>query len=317
MTKKIIIILSLIFVFSLVGAFIAYSATDGVDYNKKIEVNYEQIFSTNQVNQINISSTSSNINLILTDSDEIKVDYYGSLQCFICHISNKMVAKKTDGTITFKTNDYMFGFIFNNNVKMDVYFPKSYQENLYLNTVSGDLKVEDLTLGDLKIYTTSGNISMNDLNIASGKMSSVSGDIDLNQINATETLTVSTTSGDVSLDSVSTNLNFNTVSGNVNLSNFSGNISGHTTSGNIGIVLANNLFTIDLSSVSGDVIVDVNSDAPFSFNTSSISGDISIKFQYLVDGDYTMNNHKKSGTVNSDSQNYIKVNTTSGNITIK
>ncbi|QVK19141.1 DUF4097 family beta strand repeat protein [Mycoplasmatota bacterium] len=316
MTKKIIITLVCIFIFSGIGAIIAFGASDGVDFNKTIKIDEEKVFTIDDVDQLNIKSTSADVNFIYVDSNEIKVKYYGEINCFLCKVDYKLNASKSNNTIEFDANNssYCFGISFFRDTKMDVYLPSTYEGNLYISTVSSDVKLHDMTLDYLNIRSVSGEVEASNLTLNKGRFKSISGDIDLKNMTVANGTTIHTTSGEISLDTVTSQVSLDSISGDIEIDALSGNLNASSTSGELEINEISDNFDIKVNSVSGDVVLDVNQDASFNFATDSVSGDIKIKFEYLVSG--SNYEHHVSGRV-GDSLNNININTTSGDITIK
>jgi len=303
-----------IFVFSSIGSLIAFSQSDGNDLYKSFIIDEEKTYSTDETNHIIIKSTSGDVNFILVDSEEITVKYYGKVNCLICNTNQKLTASKTSDTIEFKTTSRTYGIQFFSDLKMDVYLPKNYENNLTISTVSSDVSIEKLTLVNLDMTTVSGDIQANELILTEAKFTTVSGDIELTDIEVTNKTYLNTTSGEISLDSILSNIQFRTISGDIESNNHNGNIIGSTVSGDVDLHEVNNSFNVDITTVSGDVDVDVNQEATFNFNTSTVSGNINIRFEYTVTG--ANSSRSVIGRVGENSNN-IHINTTSGDILIK
>ncbi len=315
MNKKIIFGLIIVFILSSLGAIIAFIATDGVDFNESIKVNDEKIFSIDNVNQIDISASSADVNIILVESNEIKVKYYGEIRCFICNAKNELNGSKEDDKIEFTSKFNTFGIHFYNNIKMDVYLPKTYEKDLTIYAISSDILVEKLTLDYLHIKSVSGDISASELTLKDAKFSSTSGDIDLSDVSVENITQINITSGDLTMESVNSDVKFNLESGDVEAHNFQGDFIGLSTSGNIDIDEIASEFIVDINCISGNVKIDVNNDALFNFVTDTTSGNIAVNFEYTVAGS-SNDKHNVDGRI-GESTNNIKIKTLSGNIIIK
>ncbi len=151
----------------------------------------------------------------------------------------------------------------------DIHFPKVEADNIELSSTSGELTLEQALATSIQIGTVSGDIL---LKYAEGKthISTTSGNIripggkidqDINtvsgDINISDTIGVfklSTTSGDISINGAQGYGKTNTVSGDVRifLDELNGNLGANTTSGNVDINIPTNAsFSLDFSSTSG------------------------------------------------------------------
>ncbi len=298
MTKKIIIILVCVFVFSIIGIVITYSATDSVDFGKTITIDEEKTFTIDEVNNIKINTSSSDVNFILVDGNETTAKYYGEVHCFACNLKYKLTGDKMNNTVEFKTRFTSFGIQLFSDVNLDIYIPRTYANKLNISTSSADVIIKDLssTLSDLVIDTSSG-------------------DIELVNIEVENKTDLSTSSGDITLKSVSSDIDFYTSSGDLDVSNLDGDFIGITSSGEIDLHSISENFYINIRTSSGDVDVNVNNEASFDFTTSTSSGDIEVNFTYTVDGTTNTEDYI-TGSVGESSNNELIINTSSGDITI-
>jgi lia operon protein LiaG len=171
--------------------------------DKKISINQEEKLSLENLKMINISTASADIKVIVTNDKELKFHYYGELRVAS---TNKGFAPYIDidesGTSLVLMEKIRNGFnsvSYRGSVKLDIYIPEKYTENLKLNTASGDVSIKDFQ--------------------GSGDINTASGDIDIE--NCRESFDANTVSGDINYkrDSVlNNNLSLNTVSGDVSIS---------------------------------------------------------------------------------------------------
>ena len=140
--------------------------------------------------------------------------------------------------------------------KLTVFLPQDEYEGLTLETVSGDVKLEDGDLfRDLRIVTTSGDMDLTGAGGGEVALESVSGDVKFRDGNASG-LCVGTTSGDVTVAGVD-------VTGQAELS---------TTSGDVAVTSVDVTGQAELSTTSGDVALR-DADAE-SLSISTTSGDL-------------------------------------------
>lgn len=294
MNKKIIIVLILIFLLSSIGALVSFYITSDHDFFDDFTINEERKTSIENITMIDIEITSADLKFHLVDTDEIEVKLAGKITCFLCNVSNKFRFEEKNNVLNINSSFNSIGVFISTNLKMDIYLPKQFDKKLKINGVSSDIILKDLNLDELKV-------------------TSVSGDIILKNINVNNEVILKNTSGDIILDNLYADVNFNTVSGDLEVYKIYGNIIGNTTSGNVDIEILVNELNINIVTVSGDVEIGLDEDANFYFELNTVSGDIDIDFDYLVN-----NNSKnyKSGKV-GNGDNYIKINTVSGDIDIE
>lgn len=296
MTKKIVIGLICLFVVSLIGAGIVYATNEDADLFQTITVNKEKSYSIENVNKIKIGTASADLKIHLVDGDEVSLKYHGKINCLLCNINNKLETNKKGDTITFEPSSNYIGLVVYSNLIMDLYLPKEYQESIIIDVMSSDIYLENLSLKKLSIET-------------------VSGDIELKDIITKEELSLNTVSGDIELEKISANIVFDTTSGNVEAWEIAGNFIGETVSGDVEVSIINDNFITDIATVSGDVIVALKENVDFDFTINTVSGDIEIKYRYLVNK-YN-DDDKVAGTVGNDSNNNVKIKTISGDILLK
>lgn len=181
-----------------------------------------------------------------------------------------------------------------------------------LSTVSGDVRAADLA-GGLTVETTSGDVHLRDI---AGKLSvnSISGAVQLDD-GKVDGASVKTTSGEVDLDGVAGGLDLSTVSADIKVSGArDGRLTLATTSGDI--TYAGRLArdgANQISSISGDVRLDLPADTGFRLNASTVSGDLTSDFD-LSGGE---SGGRSLTGVAGDGGATVNVSTTSGEIKIE
>lgn len=255
LTITVIVILSILVVL-LTGGFI-YMMHNGGNFNfnfddSSLELKDSYETSVNEVNNIDLTLISTDIQIIESDTENVLVEYY----------SNQDKNPKIEfynGTIKVdekKTDINCVGFC-NVRRKIVLHIPTSYTGEYNFVTVSGDIESQVNLNNEVNIVTTSGDAKLLDVNGID--VTSVSGDIMIKDVSGL--LSVNTTSGDVSIKSLNI-----TESSNIK-----------TTSGDIRIEdNAVNCY-IEFSSVSGDSRInksDRKSDLELKVKTTS--GDISV-----------------------------------------
>lgn len=300
MTKKFVIILIIIMVSSFILAGITFSATGGLGEKQTITVDQEKVLSMSDVNSVSIKSVSSDINFILVDdTDEIKAKFYGIMNCFVCEPKFSLEGKKdSTNNITIESKRSSYGlFYFNTNLKLDIYLPKTYAENLFIDTVSGDVNVSSLNLKKFNVKTISGDLEFDSLNYNDSTLNTVSGDF-----------TGSNIDGDIS---------YHSFSGDIELTDFYGTFDGDSVSGDYDLEVMDEIYRINIDSASGDIDLNLSSDArSFYLTFNSASGDVEHNLTITIPSGVTNSDHHFEGVV-GDGDNKITVHTVSGCLAIK
>lgn len=167
--------------------------------------------------------------------------------------------------------------IFNSeDVKLEVALPKDCPQLLDIQTASGDLYVDRLTVPYFSFKTADGDIRVNEIDSAE--------------------ISLDTLSGDISVKELIGGLQANTASGDIKLrtSRLNGNLN--------------------LNSTSGDIKITLPGNSSFSINASTMGGDFESDFDILTS--YKKSGSGINGHVGENPTNVIKVNTMSGDIEI-
>lgn len=238
-------------------------SADTQEYN----VNEEKSFNEADVKNIVLDTFSSDINIMSTDDNTIKVHVYGKV--LVNDEKDKPQPEiKLEGNTVFATDNkntsqhnkvQLFSFEFNglqSEIKMDVYIPASYTKELHISTSSGNISSDDLELSDLSINTFSGDVEAGILKSLKAVFESSSGRMTINKVIA-DSVKVKSFSGDFKFSSIEAlTANFDTSSGKGTL----GDISSKT---------------FKYASFSGDVNIEVLKSEDS--DISSSSGKIQIK----------------------------------------
>ncbi|ERJ11193.1 DUF4097 family beta strand repeat-containing protein [Haloplasma contractile] len=267
--SKIVIWLVGIMVISFVTAGVVFAATEGFKNSfggvKTTQIiDEENTFKIEGLKQLDIESLSRDINFITVhDTDEIKVHYHGEITRFLGKSSYNYKAEVNEDRLIVDVESKSYGIIVNSNLKLDIYIPSSYAEEINIKSVSGDVNIENLNLTSLDIITTSGDIDLNDLAVSTTKIATVSGDLIFEDYDGN--LDLKTTSGDI-------DINYSDVE-------FNNDLDIDTVSGDIEIYFPDGAtFDLDMSTVSGDTKNELGFD-PESTNkikVKTVSGDLEL-----------------------------------------
>lgn len=114
------------------------------------------------VNNIEVSLTSQEVNIINTDDENIKVIEYSTTELD----EDKCVNLQKDGDkikISVPRQDIIYIGFGGHKQKIDIYIPEKYTNKLSISHTSGKCNVDDLTLSELKLKMTSGKIVANNI----------------------------------------------------------------------------------------------------------------------------------------------------------
>ena len=243
----------------------------------------EYTFNLAEIEKIQIDGTDTQINLIPTEGNEIRVDISGS------HAANQgpieaeqqgswlKIAQKKDGFHFFNFN---FAFFDAENI-VNVYLNPEYHKDILIHTVSGPVTIQRLKARDVLINNVSGSIELFQVECDTAKLNTTSGHITARNLTATKS-TVASTSGGIKLAGDMGQLNGNNVSGKfeAEYTCFNSNVS--------------------IKTVSGSITAKLTDAHDFSLNTSTISGRITNDFgvTLLGSGNNAIRLETVSGRIN-------------------
>lgn len=237
---------------------------------KESKLILEKSYHTDEFEKIIVNSPVSDIKILASENEEVKVMIYGSEKDNVSSIlENNQLSISHE-----KKSRICIGFCIFNKEEVLVYLPENKIKALDLKSVSGDIFVTNTFDTNLDIKTTSG-----DIEATSGKevkVETTSGDIKIESLNDGLLKTVS---GDIYLENANNQLEIGTTSGDIKIKNFNcqANSNIKSVSGDVSISHLQGAY-VEAKSTSGDIKTD-GSDR-YSLNTLVIkttSGDINIK----------------------------------------
>ncbi|WP_425447426.1 DUF4097 family beta strand repeat-containing protein [Dethiothermospora halolimnae] len=280
--KKIVLILTAIvgISFLLLGAYFLLAFNDVIDIGMETHnIDEEKIFDIENIDEIYIDTTSTDINVISTNESEVKAHFYGTVKGGYTSLIPKLVAEEKGSNINIDINrknviNIGFGFV-SGDVKLDVYIPEKYEEDLKINTTSGDIEISRIKVNNFYLDSTSGDIS----------------GIEMETVKST----IDTTSGEVDLEEYIGDLNLESISGDINIEykKFNNDMKIETTSGNVELLLPK--------------------DSKFNFAIDTTSGEIETDIPVTLKGD--IDDDHLEGQV-GDSDNDINIDATSGDVEV-
>lgn len=209
-------------------------------------------------------------NIEVEEIKKIKIDWiYGTVNIEKSN-DNKLIVTEE---INDEKQEYQMHYLINDG-KLDIKFMesncvmpiKNLKKNLLIkipndlqeidiNAISANIKIDDICSQELEIDTVSGAIEVNNLKAETVSIEGVSGKISVSNVEANE-IEVDSTSGEILMNNItSKTIDISNVSGKNSLDNCSINTSleMESTSGSIKVVLIKCPININLSTVSGSI----------------------------------------------------------------
>jgi len=250
-------------------------------------IELEATMSTNGLRSVEFAGISSDITVSRTNSNTITVEVTGNART-----TPELVSEKNGSMGTFEVK--WPKSIINNarDMKMQIFLPANYQEDVSFRSVSGDIQLtERSNFSDVVLKTVSGDIRNKETSSSSYSATTVSGDLSLSDIFSEDT-SLSSISGDIDYTGSLVSLTARSVSGDCNFSldSLTGRIKLNSTSGDIELKLPESISaSIDLSTVSGNL----SSDIPI-LTTGSKKNHLS---GTIGSGNYSIEGHTVSGDI--------------------
>lgn len=250
-------------------------------------IELEAAMSVNGLRSVEFAGVSSDITVTRTNSNTITVKVTGHART-----TPKLVSGKNGSVGTFEVK--WPKSITNNarDMKMEVFLPADYQEDVSFSSVSGDIHLtERSNFSDVTLKTVSGDIRNKETSSNSYSATTVSGSLSLSDIFSEDT-SLSSISGDINYTGSLVSLTASSVSGDCNFSldSLTGRIKLNSASGDIELKLPESISArIDFSTVSGNL----SSDIPI-LTTGSKKNHLS---GTIGGGNYSIEGHTVSGDI--------------------
>lgn len=231
-------------------------------------------------NSIDIRDVDADIRFVLTDDGRCEVAYpENETVRYNIGVEDGVLKVERLDRGTWEWNIIDFGSVGNESTVTVLLSRRGY-DSLYLQTVSGDVKIPAaFSFDTASISSTSGDIELASMDISTADIASTSGDICLTGMTASS-MKVATTSGEIELTAVTADndLTLSTVSGEIDLERSDAeNIIISTTSGNVeGTVLTPKEF--ETNTTSGEVSVPYSDPLGGVCKVTTVSGDIELRF---------------------------------------
>lgn len=227
---------------------------------------YENTFSTEEFSSIKLDTTSSDIIVKNYEEQDIKVVIYDK--------NDKFIKVNTDNNqihIYNKGENFCIGFCYTKK-SIEIYLPNGNNMDVDIHSTSGNVKVNAL-LKDALVSTTSGNVEIEKTDYI--QVESTSGNI---KIGDSKKVELKATSGNIRV-AKSNSGNIKTTSGNIHMDIFEGieNSTISSNSGNVTIDSINDIYIV-ANTTSGDIkLKDSNRFSEVELSIKTTSGNIKVK----------------------------------------
>lgn len=264
------------------------SNNDSTSYSK----NYEKSFSSDEIENIDVKTTSADINFVKGQGDKIGVKVESN------NDGGGKISVSQNGSAILISQDNSHDFWFFNfhsyTQRVTITLPDSYSKNIDLNLTSGDTDFAgSYKLSNLSVYKTSGDFRADTIKADAFTLKSTSGDLTISKLDSK--FQVNSTSGDMSFDSLY---------GSGSISSISGNLT-------CGIKSLDGPLTI--SGTSGDVDLSLDHSVSADISANTTSGDIDSGIPMTYSG-YNRNHAKAK--VGNGPYNTLSVSLLSGDVEI-
>ena len=223
-----------------------------------------------EINKIYFNLYSTDVIVKDSENEKILVEYYSNRE------NNPKIELSKESIIVdeSKYDVSCVGFC-NSRRRVVLYLPSTYEEQIEIETKSGDVTgLKDLSNNNLKIKTSSGDVTLNQTNKVN--VTTSSGDINIDK---TETVKATTSSGEIEINTILGKATLQTSSGDVEITKIvlKEDSSIITSSGDVDIENNEGNCFVEVQTSSGDQRIkksDRKSDVVLNIKTSS--GDISV-----------------------------------------
>ena len=253
------------------------------------EVLQDDSITSDQICSLNISWTSGDVIILVTDDEKIGLSESSAA---VLEDNFKMV-KTVQGNeliIQYMDKQIILGSV--PSKTLTVHLPKSYAEEMQtikVSTASADLTVSGVVADKLIFDSASGNLEATDMVLDYLNADTTSGDVQIEQSNSNCRAEVETTSGVITLTGAYSEADLDTTSGDVAISSFSA------------------LRELEIETTSGNVTLTVPSGSAFELEFDTASGKFTGDLPVALRGDsYTLNGGGPE----------FEVSTTSGSLTL-
>lgn len=281
-----------------IGAIIMFTSPRSAFNGEKSSYEIDQVktASLSGIKEVKVNVSSTGINIIPYAESEVKAHLNGNIVSMGTYTKPDLECYTSGSTlyVNVKNNNKInFGF-FSSSMKLDVYIPSNYSNELKLTSSSGSIHVKDLKLSSLQCTASSGSTTIDNV--------------------AADNFEYNCSSGSITANGLTTkNTKLSSSSGSKKLTGFTGNLRSSSSSGSTRVEYASFDNDIDISASSGSVEITLPENSTFYIDASASSGSIRTDFPVTVVG--SSDKRQLKGVVGND-KNKVKIHTSSGSIRI-
>ena len=273
--------------------------TGGNLFNKMVNqytITDTKKLSVDNIHKINVATSSTTLNIIPEDTNEVKVNLSGSVSTSSNYTKPELQCSKSGDTLYISVKDHTGIYIgfFNSNMKLDVYVPISYNNDMKLSSSAGDININGFKLNSLQCSLSAGRLTMSNI--------------------STSTFNYKNSAGNLKADALLTeNATLNSSAGSIDISQFTGNVTSTNSAGDTKIQYASFNNNIDVHSSAGKIEITLPSNSEFNLDAASSFGDVKCDFPVTITGE------KKSSILQGNvgnSSNKIKLEDSAGSINL-
>ena len=223
-----------------------FTKLDRMDYEARV---YEI---TEDFSEIHMDLDTADVRFVLAEDGVCRVE---------CMEAEKLAytVEVKEGSLNIVTKDsrkwYDYIGVFNSSHPMTVYLPKAQYDHLSIDVSTGDVQIPDgFTFGKLTLEGSTGDVSFGRVSVNSMDIRVSTGDIELTGVRATN-MTLKVSTGEISLSDVRTeeSLSVETSTGDVTLSHvISYGMTVECTTGDVSLTDCN-AFSIKITTTTGDI----------------------------------------------------------------
>ncbi|MDF2606002.1 MAG: putative adhesin [Bacillales bacterium] len=199
--KKLLIAGLILFFGGIIVNSILYATGNDAILNTK-DYKKTESFTSSEFDKIFINSKEhgTEINILSTDSDEVRIVMEGTIPIGVKEKSS-LEARVYNNTLFVEPISFLRSknnhFILNGNLKMNVYIPSKIFDELSVQTMVGKIDVKDINVNTLKINSGTGKITVNRVKAVDSVITSSVGEIELLELSGD--INSSTSTGSIEL----------------------------------------------------------------------------------------------------------------------
>ena len=260
-----------------------------VPYEYGYEYGSGSTFTSGSIKKLDIEWAAGTVFVQSWPQDDIMVQEFSHLELTD---RNMMVVEEKGDELTIRYREGSSLGSVKGDKWLTVMVPDRMLEKLEIETTSAEVWLNDLEQGELDVSTASGHIYLSECYFATAELETISGEVNLSGVYA-EALDVATTSGHVSGDAHCADVEAETISGDIHLNTWENTetVDISTTSGDVWCSISNTAIrSVGVDTTSGNVSLSLPYDVGFTLEYSTISGDLTNGFDMVRQGGKVIHN---------------------------